>query len=409
MDINPPPSLDRLSPSWMRRSISNRKSSSDAKSRPTTANGLLSPWPTSTSISSNSDESRSADSARSGHRASIRSMVGRIRSPSNASTASNKSQDSSLGEVENWFYGFRQYNQMVSAKALGEQVITLQEFTKATKALTKSCGGQFLHGLPEAVFDFSLLWCPAGKLSRTSEDEPSWSWKAFDGPVIFPFDPTTSPDVYTTPRSEGEWFRSELLTLHTGPKSAPYTIRREKCPSLRIKYTPYFHAPCGSNAHPESQTLRFTAAAIPADGFTAEQLHYRDQEIPCSQLLDDTDQHCGVIMDFESHISRPCSTGPFEFILLSRSLRRTPSEHARRPASPLMHPPGTPIWDSAHFVWDEEVAEFDERLFEAGPWSMLNVMLIKWVDGYAERVAIARIHEAVWALKGPVRRDVVLR
>jgi hypothetical protein len=36
-------------------------------------------------------------------------------------------------------------------------------------------------------------------------------------------------------------------------------------------------------------------------------------------------------------------------------------------------------------------------------------MLVKWVGGHAERVAIARIHEDVWLASGPVRKDIVLR
>lgn len=336
-------------------------------------------------------------------------MVNRMRSPSNASTASNKSQDSNISEVENWFYGFRRYNQLVSAKSLTEQASASPDFAKAAKVLTKNCGGQFLHGLPEAAFDFSLLWCPADKLSRGDTSEPSWSWKGYEGPINFPFDPTTCPDIYTTPRSEGEWFRSEIVNLHIGPVSSPYTVRREKCNSLRTKYPPYFHAPRGTDATIESDTLRFAASTISADGFTADQLHYQNREIPCSQLLNDKDQHCGVIMDYESTISQPSSTGPFEFVLLSRNLRREHSERTRRPSLPLMHPPGTPIWDGEHFVWDEEVADFDDDLFQPGPWKMLNVMLIKWVGEHAERVAIARIHEDEWMQRGPVRKEIVLR
>lgn len=402
--------MDRLSPLWNRRSNSNRKSGSEPNSRPTTSNGLLSPRSASASISDNSDESPSTESTKPSRRASLRNMVGRIRSASNASsTASNKSHDSNFSEVQNWFYGFRKYNQLVSARTFDDPASTSQGFAKATKALTKRCGGQFLHGLSEAAFDFSLLWCPAGKLSRSANEEPSWSWQAFDGPVNFPFDPTTCPDIYTTPRSEGEWFRSEIVNLHVGPDTAQYTVRREKCNSLRIKYPPYFHAPRGSDASVESHTLRFTASVISAQGFTAEQLHYRGKEIPCSQLLNDSNQHCGVIMDFESTISEPSSTGPFEFVLLSRNLRRDPLEQTRRPTMPLMHPPGTPIWDGERFVWDEEVADSDETIFTPGPWKMLNVMLIKWVDGFAERVAIARIHEDAWTQNYPAKKDIVLR
>ena len=238
--------------------------------------------------------------------------------------------------------------------------------------------------------------------------EPSWSWTAYDGAVVFPFDPTTCPDVYTAPKSEGEIFRSEIVQFHVGPKDAQYTVRREKNGSLRIKYPPYFHAPRGSEISAESNTLRFTAFTISADGFTAEQLDYQNKEIPCSQLLNEMHQQCGVIMDFESALSEPSSDGPFEFVLLSRNFRREPASHTRRPANRTFHPPGTPIWDGERFVWDQEVVDFDDEVFEDGPWKMLNVMLIKWVGEHAERVAIARIHESAWLAKSPVRKEIVL-
>lgn len=407
MSTDTPSNLDRLSPSWIRRPLSRRSTSPQKETSPTTANGFLAPEPER----SNSDESRSGRSV-SSRRGSVREIVKRLRSSSNASTASNKSQDLDFGEVENWFHGFQKYNQLVSNSTSPNQVYPSKEFTKASKALTKNCGGQFLHGLPEAVFDFSLLWCPAGHSARKENtDAPSWSWTAYEGPVNFPFDPSTCPDIYTTPRSEGEWFRSEIVNYHIGPSSAPYTVRREKChSSLRIKYPPYFHAPRGADHKTDSHTLRFTASAISAEGFTAEQLEHNGQEIPCSHLINQDDQHCGVIMDYESSISEPSSTGPYEFILLSRNLWRKPSPEHRRPVGrSTMHPSGTPIWSQNHFLWDEVVDDFAAEQFEAGPWKMLNVMLIKWVGEHAERVAIARIHEDAWNQRGPVRKEIVLR
>lgn len=333
-----------------------------------------------------------------------------MRSSSNASVASNKSQELDINDVDNWFYGFRTYNQLVSPATSPKQADSPQDFAKVSKTLTKNCGGQFIHGLPEAAFDFALLWCPAAKLTeKENTDEPSWSWSAFDGPVNFPFDPTTCPDVFKTPRSEGEWFRSEIVNFHIGPVSAPFTVRRDKCNSLRIRYPPYFHAPRGSDATVASNTLRFAASTISADGFDIEQLDYQNKKIPCSSLKNEKEQHCGVIMDFESSIIEPHFTGPYEFILLSRNLRREPGTQPRKPLPNTFHPPGTPIWDGTRFVWDEEVIDFDERYFEDGPWKMLNVMLIRWIGDFAERVAIARIHEDEWKQRSPVRKDIVLR
>ncbi|KAI4698749.1 hypothetical protein J4E81_005360 [Alternaria sp. BMP 2799] len=407
MSTDPPSTFERLSPSWIRRPMSRRSTSPQKESRPTTANGLLAPEPASTF--SNSDGTRSPRSSSSSRRGSIIEFVTRFRSSSNASVASNKSQDpTDFSEIENWFYGFRRYNQLVSTTTSPSKTDQPQDLTKSFKKLTKKCGGQFLHGLPEAVFDFSLLWCPAGHLTRKDNNEPSWSWTAYDGPVNFPFDPTTCPDVYKLPRSEGEWFQSEILHFHVGPESAQYTVRREKENSLRIKYPPYFHAPRGSDHTNESNTLRFTAATISADAFTAEPNTYEGNETPSSQLINSDGKTCGAIMDYESELSKPSSTGPFEFVLLSRNLWREPNPDNSKPGSNTMHPTGTPIWNGQRFIWDERVVDHDE-CFEMGPWKMLNVMLIKWVGEYAERVAVARIHEDEWKKHSPSKQDIVLR
>jgi hypothetical protein len=338
-------------------------------------------------------------------------VVNRLRSSSSASSLSGKAQESDINDIHDWFNGFRRYNQVVTTQTSTAQEYNAKDLAKATKALTKNCGGTLMHALPESAFDFGILWCPAGDISRRDSNEPSWSWSAFNGPVNFPFDPSTCPDLYTAPKTEGELLRSEIVQFNVGPSNALYTVRREKNGALRIRYPPYFHAPWGADASVDSNTLRFNASTISADGFTTEQLHYQDREIPCSQLLDDKQQHCGVVMDFEHVISEPSSVpGTYEFVALSRSLRRQePATHNRRATNPTVHPMGTPIWDGERFVWDEVVADFDETVFDEGPWKMINVMLIKWTGEHAERIAIARIHEDAWVAKGPVRKDIVLR
>ena len=338
--------------------------------------------------------------------------MNRLRSSSSASSLGGKSQEGGdINDIHDWFHGFRRYNQLVTTQTAANESYDSQNFAKTTKALSKNCGGQLMHGIPEGAFDFGLLWCPAGEISRRDSNEPSWSWTAYNGPVNFPFDPSTCPDVYTASKDESELFRSEILQFNVGPQNALYTVRREKNGALRIKYPPYFHAPWGSDASVDSNTLRFNASTISADGFVSEPLYYQDKEIPCSQLLDDKEQHCGVMMDYESVISEPSPIpGTYEFVALSRNLRRNePAPHNRRAANSTVHPMGTPIWDGERFVWDQVVADFDENVFEDGPWKMLNVMLIKWVGEHAERIAIARIHEDTWLAKEPVRKDIVLR
>ncbi|KAH6208230.1 hypothetical protein HBI15_160500 [Parastagonospora nodorum] len=401
-----PPSKDKLSPSWIRRASVpfRRKSVQDADSRPSTSNSLLSPRPTSSRT--NSEEAQRERSKSPDSRTSFRNVVNRLRSSSSASSLGGKVDDT---DIHDWFQGFRRYNQLVTTQFSSAPSFNAQDLTKATKTLTKNCGGQLIHGLPEAAFDFSLLWCPAAQLARRDTTAPTWSWTAYTGQVTFPFDPTTCPDLTRTSKAEGSLFRSEITNFHIGPASTPYTIRREKNTSMRSTFPPYFHAPRGSDASLDADTLRFTAATIPADGFSSEQLDYNNKPIPVCHLLDDKSQHCGVIMAHHDDIAAPSSSGPFEFVALSRNLRREASPHTRRPANPTIHPPGTPIWDGEGFVWDEAVVDFDEGVFADGEWSMVNVMLVKWVGEHAERVAVGRIHEDTWAAGGPVRREIVLR
>jgi hypothetical protein len=320
-------------------------------------------------------------------------------------------QESDFKQVNNWPLGFDRYNQLITTQVSPAHSYSSEEFSKILRVLTKNCGGSFLHGLPEAVFDFSLLWCPAGITTRKEDStEPSWSFQGWAGPVNFPFDPTNSPDLHSMPKSEGNWFKSEITQYHVGPQSAPYTVRREKRDAaLRIQYPPYFHAPRGYDASADSNTLQFSAYTIPADGFSAEQLRHDRKAIPCSHLMNEEKQHCGVIMDYEESISAPSSTGPFEFILVSRNIRREPLTHTRRPVVTTVHPPNTPIWNGARFIWDQEVVDFDEEVFADGPWKVLNVILIKWVGDHAERVAVARIHEDAWLKLSPVKKDIILK
>jgi hypothetical protein len=334
--------------------------------------------------------------------------VNRLRSSSSASSLGGKSRIDD-NDIHDWFQGFRRYNELVTTEISPNHSYDPSAFAKATKMLTKNCGGQLIHGIPEAAFDFGLLWCPTSELTRRDNtNEPTWSWTAFHGAVNFPLDPTTCPDISNAPKSDGEIFRSEITNFHIGPATAQYTIRREKNASLRTKYPPYFHAPRGSDASIESNILRFSAYTISADPFHSAQLHHNGAEIPCSQLFNAKNRHCGVIMDRLSALDEPSPIGPFEFVLLSRNLCREPVSHTRRPTNSVIHPPGTPIWDGERFLWDEVVAEHDEG-FEEGEWKMLNVMLIRWDGDVAERVAIARMHEDAWEEMGPVRKEVVLR
>jgi len=184
-----------------------------------------------------------------------------------------------------------------------------------------------------------------------------------------------------------------------------------KSNALRIDYLSRHQVPSGSDPNTESNTLRFSASTISAEGFDVQQIEHDGKEIPCSHLINENKQACGVVMEYESSLLSASHEGEWEYVLLSRNLWREPSPDNRKPSLGTMHPSGTPIWDGERFLWDAHVGECDEEHFAVGDWKMLNVMLIKWVDNgkHAERVAIARIHEDAWMKRCPKQKDIVLK
>ncbi|KAF1956877.1 hypothetical protein CC80DRAFT_366325, partial [Byssothecium circinans] len=318
-------------------------------------------------------------------------------------------------DLHNWKFGFCKYNQLVTNQVSKTESFQPKEFSDICKVLTKSqeCGGRFVHGLPEAMFDLALLWCPTGKLMRNEHpsSEPSWSWRGWYGAgANFPFDPYSCPDIQS---QQGTLFMSEVSNYQIGPKGTPWTINREKKQPLRIQYLPYYHVPNGAQwPQEEADTLRFTSTTISAKGFKAIQLiNDKEEELPYSELIDDKDQHCGNIMDYREFVSdKDGKLHKLEFVLLSRNRRFPSNENTKRTAINTAHPPGTPIWDNGRFLWDESLEEFDSTKFKDHEWCTYNAMLIEHQEeGWAERVAIAQIHEDVWKARNPQKKDICLR
>jgi hypothetical protein len=344
----------------------------------------------------------------------------RIRSSSSVSFGKSP-QEKDFAEAESWRDGFVKYNNLVTNQISKDAAYQSEEFAKTCKILTKkdSVGGYFVHGLPEAVLDLALLWCPAERMLRKpleclESDQPSWSWMGWHGAVNFPFDPNSCPDIR---RVTGEFFESEVKRFVNGPESNPYTMRRDKRKEqkLRINYRPDNLLVGEKPPSDGSNALRFTAYTTPAENFfTTQMKNKHGAEIPCTQIRDGEEGPiCGVIMDYEDQVSKTVESphsSTFEFVLLSRNRRCDFVNHPNPPASNTAHPPGTPSWAGERFSWEEQVEDFDEKVYPKGEWNMLNVMLIQHCEeGHAERVAIARIHEDAWKARERTQKNILLR
>jgi hypothetical protein len=321
-------------------------------------------------------------------------------------------RDPSIVGIADWAAGFNVYNQLVTTYTdrnlfqTPETVETLSYFADRLEILSEQCGGHLCNGLPEAALDLALLWAPAGQLAR-NDDSPTWSWAGWLGQVNFPFDPTSCPDLLGS--NSKLWFKSEIREFHLG-SAAPHIVRRSQDPKLRIGY-PEYNEPlpdASDEVDPNAGTLQFWTQTISATGYMVEQLKRSSGPIPCSHLINAKGKHCGVIMEFETALPNLSNGDKYEFALLSRNITPEPISTMKRPRIPTYHPPGTPIWEKKRFLWTEDVVEHDPREYKAGPWAMLNVLLIKWEGGKAERVGVARIHEDAWIADSPRRTFVVL-
>jgi hypothetical protein len=398
-------------------------------SAPPSPGGLTVPGTSASSESNESRSTRSTSPDSRGRKEKTTDAFNRARSSSSASFtkvfARSSSQEKEFAQAENWKDGFVKYNKLVTNQVSKDAANESEKFAKTCKILTKkeSVGGHFVHGLPEAVLDLALLWCPAERMLRKpiedlESDQPSWSWMGWEGAVNFPFDPNSSPDIC---RVKGEFFESFIKRFTVGSTLSTYAMRRDKRSDEKKDSKLRIRCPADNllaGAKPPSagsNALRFETYTTAAENFfTTQMKNKHGAEIPCTQIQDGEEGPvCGVIMDYEDQLGKSTESphsSTFEFILLSRNRRCDFASHSNPPASNIAHPPGTPSWAGDRFSWEEQIEDFDEKVYPKGEWNMLNVMLIQHLEeGFAERVAIARIHEDAWNKRPRVKKQILLK
>ncbi|PVI05076.1 hypothetical protein DM02DRAFT_610946 [Periconia macrospinosa] len=445
MPTENPSSSGFLAPGWL--STLSRRSSKSSLNDQNSDPGMI-VAPRRPSASSEGKRSRSRNSSLSDGAREVLERISttfpRSRTPSIASQSGLGSPAPTLKNIKtemsfNWWGAFINYNKIVTnreSKNTENAPFQSKEFEEICKELTKQCGGYFSCGLPESTFDLALLWCPAGKIHRKTGDGkgPSWSWVGWYGAgVNFPFDPFSCPDYR---HLDGNLFMSEIVSYALGPETS-WAVRRERDESRLRLDIPYYY-PAGKFRHAEdTDTLRFRAFTISGAKFNLRQLDVDDeyevvdenkqnhvqndggrqptQSIPYTQIWDDKDQHCGIIMDFRANIyNKPSEQNQpqhvFKYVKLSRSRLSDENPKVQRGGGNIIHPPGAPVWKDGAFLWDQSLESFDEEKFEKHEWCMFNVMLIEQqVGGWWERKAIGQIHEVAWKAQNPQNEEIILR
>jgi hypothetical protein len=326
-----------------------------------------------------------------------------------------------------WIAGFRVYESLVTLycrRQLTYPADVLNAFSALSKTLERVYFGHFLEGLPEAVFDFGLLWIPAGPLQRRrhieegSPEEPplfrSWSWAGWEGLVEF-YSVLVSNDMNFTHRT----FRSEIKVMAVENNGDLRIVERQKFvlqsgdertngktqadlleesrddsafQSLvqeRLEYQ-RAHSANTPSPVPGQNVLHFWAQSIRATSFAIQPGTHGHSAILATQIFDSKSRHCGLLFDNYHSIYTQAQLPDCEYILLSRI-----KEHRfYHTVSSLFV--AQRLWSYDHYGWK-------------GPeWCACNVMLIRWQGKVAERVAIGMIHGNAWEDSAPIPRYIRL-
>ena len=244
----------------------------------------------------------------------------------------------------------------------------------------------FIVGLPERWFDHAILWQLYGPGNRrtgnTVHDFPSWSWAGWDGGSEPPFwlnshDTVALIDWYYV---AGNHTPKRISTSTVKDRSLTEDLQRAELGLPGA--TPGAPTPIQRSLDHHYLITTTGMATFLLDG---SQLELEDEGLWLdgihAKIFDLGSRHVGIILiDKEWASGNITETSKFQFILLSRAGR------ARI----------------------ESVPVFDQAIFDTRPFCLLNVMLIIWSDGLAERVGVGNVHEDAWREAKPTPRSIWL-
>ncbi|KAH7247928.1 heterokaryon incompatibility protein-domain-containing protein [Fusarium solani] len=284
---------------------------------------------------------------------------------------------------------------------------SLNAFVGILSAIENSFGWRFASALPEALFDFALLWSPMwqGRL-RPREPlgsacrSPTWCWTAWEDGIYW--DPWRL-DSYVGKRVT---LKTEVRDFIIVDKVGVRRIVRED-PSLRealLDSGPALSEASELAALKVSSidcALVFEALSLGADMYTIASPRpelSKTLSRPFSDsftntlrgqlwIYDSAGHHCGTLRGFTSW--EPCSDSVYEFVLLSRSDQDKVVQadvDSYRDRLPLEYPSADEYY--------EEV--FDTSIYQYKIWWALNILLVEQKGDLSQRLAVGQLHADAW-------------
>ncbi|KAK7932234.1 heterokaryon incompatibility protein-domain-containing protein [Apiospora marii] len=310
---------------------------------------------------------------------------------------------------------FNVYESLVkqySPRALTCDADALPAFSGLLTALAELFDWRFASALPESLFDLALLWRPmflatmrprrssVPKTPSVACTSPTWCWTAWHGDIFWDpwrLDSYVGNRVIISTELTGIWLQ-ESGSLRQIKRAASFN------PNDNLtSYTAGEETPVEAPVIFEAKTINVEAYEILApqldqcavwDGDLAGggiSNYFRNHTSFCSWIYDAGGKHCGTLTGLRPDVwSAQCdSSSRHDLVLLSRSSQREVMQAAVQDFQEYL-PPEYPtareyyeeIFDTRHYIYKDN-------------WA-LNIMLVRWENGLAERVVVGQMHADAW-------------
>ena len=290
---------------------------------------------------------------------------------------------------------------------------SLPAFTGVLSAMSESFSWKFASALPEPAFDLAILWRPifgaamrprrrfSGKESGPLVcKSPTWCWTAWQGNIFW--DPWRL-DSFAAQRIS---LKTEIASYWFQDFGGLRPIWRGQANDYNVEITDYKpgeHTTVGGVLVFEAKTIETKAYKISEPHMDQCALwnskmdggglssYFCNQMSHSLWIYNDAGQHRGTFSSLgRDSWPKQGKDGPrHDIVLLSRS-----SQHKVTQTAILHFQDHLPLEHPSEREYYEEI--FDTRYYGyKNDWA-LNVMLVRWENDLAERVAVGQIHADAW-------------
>ena len=337
--------------------------------------------------------------------------------------------------------GFLLYDELVHAftkRALTHPEERLSAFAGIGAVLKESYGSAFLSGLPESLFDLALLWVSATDDNPTTPSPPrsphfpSWSWASQPGPIAHATGPLasalergspglqveTGPIYLHKPHSFRPVERRYGALLQPPRDSTTSSSTAAAClPSLSPPPPPPLARRSPATLYFSACTARLEQFGLRAYDWAAGAARMLVYAMPsgrcCGKLWPDAGSGGELAASAAASTSASASPPALASVPVPASVPGSAPASASASASPPADGTREMVLLSRAHV--ESVARymdlgyhFAADAFPDTEWGLLNVMVVEWRGGVAERLGVGQIHVGAWEAVEKERKVVVL-